>query len=146
MSHLRLKISGPSRNQRSSIWEKNRFFPRAAHPQVKRCRRHLPAYMALFRAGFTSRQRLRRRWWSLTPPFHLYHSENPRVSLWKSGFCGTFRRISPPSLSEAPCLVELGLSSPIGRDRFAYFSQFHSQIICKEPQLIALSFICSQRA
>jgi len=95
----------------------------------------VPAYMALFRAGFASRMCYHIRWWSLTPPFHLYHIKSPKPFIWKSVFCGTFRRISPPSLSEAPCLVELGLSSPMGRDRFAYFSQ----VIYKELQPIAFN-------
>src|SRR5215210_6742910 len=54
-----------------------------------------------------------RRWWALTPPFHPcpgVSGEN-HVRRWRSPFCATFRRLSPPGVSPASCPAVSGLSS-----------------------------------
>ena len=52
------------------------------------------SYLALHRTGFTVPPRLLSERWALTPPFHPY----PRSCLPRRYiFCGTFRRVTPPS-------------------------------------------------
>src|SRR5688500_14016073 len=58
------------------------------------------------------------RWWALTPPFHPYLRRLRRVfRRWRSPFCATFRRLSPPGVSPASCPSVSGLSS--SRERLA---------------------------
>src|SRR5207302_10186367 len=54
-----------------------------------------------------------RRWWALTPPFHPYRRRLRRdiCRRWRSPFCATFRRLSPPGISPASCPSVSGLSS-----------------------------------
>src|SRR5919106_2747753 len=54
-----------------------------------------------------------RHWWALTPPFHPYlrRLRRDHVRRWRSPFCATFRRLSPPGISPASYPAVSGLSS-----------------------------------
>ena len=83
-------------------------------------------YLTLLRVGFAVPPLLPVTRCALTAPFHPY----PRCRR-RYVFCGTFRRVAPPSRYEAHCPVEFGLSSALrtgprlpGRLRRYYFMPF----------------------
>ena len=63
-------------------------------------------YLTLLRVGFTVPPLLPETRCALTAPFHPCPAAAGRYI-----FCGTFRRVAPPSSYEAHCPVEFGLSS-----------------------------------
>src|SRR6187551_2867567 len=70
-----------------------------------------------------------RRWWALTPPFHPYHRRLRRViRRWRSPFCATFRRLSPPGISPASCPTVSGLSSSAHSSRGSRSPGLHRQL------------------
>ncbi len=72
-------------------------------------------YLTLLRVGFALPSLLPGTRCALTAPFHPYPANARRYI-----FCGTFRRVAPPSRYEAHCPVEFGLSSTFsGRDCLA---------------------------
>ena len=71
--------------------------------------------LALHQVGFTVRLPSPRARCALNTPFHPYRRVRRRFA-----FCGTFLRVTPTCISQAPCPVEPGLSStcgPEGPDR-----------------------------
>ena len=54
-----------------------------------------------------------------------------RAGRWRSGFCGTFRGVTPPGRYPASCPVEPGLSSPPARQGSGYpaspYTLYHSR-------------------
>ena len=70
--------------------------------------------------GFTLPSLLPETRCALTAPFHPYLAQRSSRHARRCIFCGTFRRVAPPSRYEAHCPVEFGLSSTTkGRDCLA---------------------------
>jgi len=118
----------PCRLKRSSIWGKNYSFPLAAYPQVKRCGQHLPAYMALLRAGFASQPRFRCCWWSLTPPLLLYQRFLPGSLVSVALSVGSLR----PPFQRHPALRSSDFPHPMGAIALPALAEY----ICKEHNLL----------
>jgi len=69
----------------------------------------METYLVLLRVGFTLPLLLPAVRCALTTPFHPYLYS--RTNHWRSTFCGTFRRLTPPRRYLALYLLEPGLSS-----------------------------------
>ena len=72
----------------------------------------LSPYLVLLRVGFAQPPGLPDAGELLPRLFTLIPTSSGRY-----GFCGTFRRVTPPGCYPAPCPAEFGLSSPIGSGR-----------------------------
>ena len=71
--------------------------------------RLMETYLVLLRVGFTLPLLLPAVRCALTTPFHPYLYS--QTNHWRSTFCGTFRRLTPPRRYLALYLLEPGLSS-----------------------------------
>ena len=111
-------------SRRSFLWDVRRRTPLASNPGAERATPSLP-YSELLQVGFSERV-CRQTAGALLP--HLFTLAGPE-GLGRCVFCATFRRVAPPSRYEAPCPVEIGLSSAFRRTSRPSSLLTHSGII-----------------
>ena len=96
----------PRSDGRPSIYDVRCRTPPATYPGARASSPRTHPVWSCSRWGLPSRDSRPPRWWSLTPPFHPYPSEDGRSAL-----CGTFPRVTPGGRYPPPCSTEPGRSS-----------------------------------